>query len=223
MKQIQGLIFDFDGLIIDTESQEFKAWQEIFKAYGGQMTYEQWAHCIGGSWGGFDPCDLLEEQLQKELDREQIHERCRRRSLELIRQQKPLPGVVERLFEAKRMGLKLAVASNSPRWWVQGHLEHIKLLACFDRVICREDITHSKPHPEIYLLAVSSLGINTDEGVAFEDSPNGLAAAKAAGLFSIAVPNAMTKRMDFSSADLVLNTLAELDLKMLGSGTKESA
>ena len=116
------------------------------------------------------------------------------------------------LAGAGHLGLNLAIASSSPRSWVTGHLEALGLLDRFRTIRCRDDVVHAKPAPDLYLSALAGLGLRADEAIAIEDSPNGSAAAKAAGLYVIAVPNGVTQQLRFDQADLVLPSLADLDL-----------
>jgi len=124
-------------------------------------------------------------------------------------------GVRDYVADAKRMGLLLAVASSSSRAWVLGHLERLGLGAQWDAVRTRDDVARTKPAPDLYLSAVAALGVAPEEAVAFEDSANGIAAAKDAGLLCVAVPNALTAGMDLSRADLRLGSLAETPLERL--------
>jgi HAD superfamily hydrolase (TIGR01509 family) len=126
-----------------------------------------------------------------------------------------MAGVREYVADAKRQGLRLAVASSSSRAWVLGHLERLGLRAQWDAVRTREDVARTKPAPDLYLAAVKALGVAPHETVAFEDSMNGIAAAKDAGLLCVAVPNGLTAGMDLSRADLRLASLAETPLERL--------
>lgn len=124
-------------------------------------------------------------------------------------------GVREYVADAKRLGLRLAVASSSSRAWVLGHLERLRLDSDWDAVRARDDVARTKPAPDVYLSAVAALGVAPEEAVALEDSANGIAAAKDAGLLCVVVPNALTAGVDLSRADLRLNSLAETPLEPL--------
>ena len=126
-----------------------------------------------------------------------------------------LPGVRRYLDEARRLGLKTAIASSSGRQWIDEHLERMGIAERFDAIVCRDDVTAIKPDPELYLTAVDRLGVQVPEAIALEDSTNGIRAAKAAGLLCIAVPNTMTSSMDLSQADLRLGSLDEMPLEEL--------
>jgi HAD superfamily hydrolase (TIGR01509 family) len=212
---IRGLIFDFDGLILDTELPDFQCWQEIYQAYGCHLALSAYAVCIGSRTSTFDPYTHLEEQLGRAVDREEIYRQRRHRSLELVAQQPVLPGVREYIAEAKRRELKLAVASSSSRDWVAGHLARLELLPFFDCLKCGDEVTATKPDPELYHAALATLGLRAEETIALEDSPNGVTAAKAAGIFCVAVPNPLTQQLSLGHADLRLSSLTDLPFEQL--------
>lgn len=128
--------------------------------------------------------------------------------LELLKHEQVMPGVRELIEEATTRGVRLAIASSSERAWVVDHLAGIGLLECFEVIACAEDVAATKPAPDLYEKALRSLGVSPDRAIAFEDSVYGVAAAKAAGLFCVAVPNRVTRHLPFSNADLVAETLA---------------
>ena len=212
---IRGLIFDFDGLIVDTETPSFQAWQEVFERRGCQLTLETWADCIGRGQDAFDPCDHLEACLGHPIDHGRICSEEQKREMELIGKQPVLPGVLEVIAAAKRQDLKLGVASSSQREWVIGHLARLGLAEQFDGVRCADDVDHAKPAPDLYRAVLEVLGLHPDQAIAFEDSPNGVQAAKRAGLFCVAVPNALTKTLRLDHADLTLASLEEVTLEEL--------
>lgn len=212
---LQALIFDFDGLIIDTEWPEFQAWREMCHQHGVELTVETWLPCVGrgATTQIFDPYDYLITQLERELDRATIEAECRKRNLELIAIQPILPGVKELIVEAKQRGLRLAVASSSPRPWVEGHLTRLGLIEYFDTLACGDEVVHTKPYPDPYLKALEKLDVDADQVVAFEDSLNGMLAARAAGIFCVIVPGELTQYMTFGQVDLRLTSLTELVLE----------
>jgi HAD superfamily hydrolase (TIGR01509 family) len=211
---LRGVVFDFDGLILDTESPEFTSWQDIFAEHGCALSLEAWSVCIGTA-DVFDPCAHLESQLGRSVDGPALRAERRRRSDALIAAQTPLPGVVDRLEEARALGVRLAVASSSPRSWVEGHLERLGLAAHFACVRCSDHVEVVKPDPTLYRLALEGLAVAPEEAIAFEDSPNGILAAKRAGLFCVAVPNAATRDLALDAADLRVASLAEVTLAEL--------
>jgi HAD superfamily hydrolase (TIGR01509 family) len=211
---MRALVFDFDGLILDTETPEYRAWSELYAELGRELALERWVAGVG-TQGGFDPYAELEEQAGLELDRAALAARKRRRVDELLEHAEPLPGVSELLGRARSLGLPCAIASSSPRGWVEPHLERIGLRERFDAILCREDVPRVKPDPGLYRAAVRALGALPREAVAFEDSAHGVRAAKAAGLYCVAVPCEVTSGLDFSAADLVLRSLGDLSLDAL--------
>ncbi len=173
-----------------------------------------WGDVIGRGASYFDPYRELVARLGHDLDRETVLDRRQVRHRELIAELEILPGVREAVVEAKRLGLRLGVASSSSRAWVTGHLERLGL-AGFDCVRCRDDVAHAKPDPELYLSVCACLRVEPGEALALEDSANGIAAAKAAGLRCVAIPNAMTAGLDLSAADLRIGSLAAVPLAEL--------
>jgi HAD superfamily hydrolase (TIGR01509 family) len=211
---LRALVFDFDGLILDTEGPIFEAWREIYQAHGLDFLPGEWQHVIGRA-AHFDPFDELERRLGRSLDRERLTTERRVRVRELVEAQPLLPGIVEWRGEARALGLKLGIASNSSREWVVGHLDRLGIGDGWDCVRCAEDVRRPKPEPDLYLEVTSCLGVQAEDAVAIEDSPHGVVAAKAAGLYCIAVPNPMTADLDFRGADLRLRSLEELPLTAL--------
>jgi len=209
---MKALIFDFDGLIVDTEVAEFEAWREVYAGHGAELTLEVWADVVGSAQGYFDPVAYLEGLIGRPVDRAKVQAQRRRRTMEIIEELPILPGVLEYLDEARDRGLLLGVASNSSHEWVEGHLARKGLLDRFDVIRCAEDVEKAKPAPDLYLSALSALDARPDEAIAFEDSPHGARAAVAAGIYCVAVPSTLTKHLDFSFADLKLNSLADLPL-----------
>jgi HAD superfamily hydrolase (TIGR01509 family) len=175
---------------------------------------EVWGEVIGRGHEHFDPYQDLVAKLGHDLDREAVLSGRRARHLEMVAELEILPGVREALAEAKGLGLRLGVASSSSRAWVTGHLERLELDG-FTCVRCRDDVKEAKPDPELYLSVCACLGVRPEQAIALEDSANGIAAAKGAGLRCVAVPNPMTVGLDLSAADLRLTSLADLSLAEL--------
>lgn len=211
---IRALVFDFDGLILETETPAHQSWAEIYREHGHELPMDLWHQDIGSDTG-FDPAGHLAALVGEGLDREATQARRDARKTELIAVLDVMAGVREYVTDAKRLGLLLAVASSSSRAWVLGNLERLRLHAQWDAVRTRDDVARTKPAPDLYLSAVAALGVRPNEAVAFEDSLNGVAAAKDAGLLCVAVPNALTAGMDLSRADLRLASLAETPLERL--------
>ncbi len=212
---IRALIFDFDGTILETEGPVFQSWEEVYKAYGCQLSLEEWATNIGTAEEPFIPLDDLEKRLGRSLDRSAIEQRRRQREIELVLSQPALAGVENYLRDAHRLGLKLGLASSSTCQWVTSHLSRLGFLEYFDVVNAGDDVPLTKPDPAVYEITLEQLGVRPEQAVAFEDSPNGVLAAKRAGVFCVAVPNPITRSLSIDHADLHLNSLAEMPLEEL--------
>ena len=210
---IDALIFDFDGVILDTETPDFQTWDAVFRDHGVRLERPVWNALIGrGRGASFDMRSHLEKLSGMRVDWEAVSTERRRRYLERIASSALLPGVVDYIQDAKRRGLKLGVASSSSREWVEGHLRSRDILGCFDCIRCGDDVSATKPDPEVYLSALERMDTRADEAFAIEDSPVGIAAARAADLFCVAVPNPMTRDLPLGEADLVLESLADRPL-----------
>ncbi len=214
---IRALVFDFDGLILDTETSDYQSWQETYQSYGCDLPLSLWVTVIGrGSDDlSFDPYAHLEEQLKRSIDRDVIRSERHTRMTNMIAGQTVLPGVVNYLTEAKRLGLKIGLASSSGCEWVKGHLSRMDLLQHFECVRCADDVTRTKPDPELYQAVLKVLDVQPHEAIALEDSANGALAAKRAGMFCVVVPNSITSGLNFDHADHRLDSLADMDLAEL--------
>ena len=212
---LKGFIFDFDGLILDTEKPGFLAWKEIFDRYGQPFALEDWKKAIGTGPSAFDPAHHLCALVQDSLDPSRLHEEQLSIANTIIRTCPILPGVLGFIREVKSAGRKMAIASSSPRSWVMGHLTLLDLIEFFDTILTADDVLHVKPDPDLFLLALSRLDLAPSEAMVFEDSPNGILAANAAGITCIAVPNEITRTMDVSHADAIVNSFEDLSLAQL--------
>jgi len=215
---LKALIFDFDGLILDTETPEYQVWQTIYREHGFELPHEEWGKIIGGyGISNFDAAEDLARLTQGRLDPVSLRDRHRSESRALTLAQPVLPGVTDYLQAAKRLGLKLAIASSSAHAWVETHAARLGILDCFDKVICSDDVApgRTKPNPDLFLLALDRLAVRNDEAIVFEDSPNGVQAARSAGIFVVAVPNPITSLLSIENANLTLTSLADLSLPEL--------
>ena len=210
---IQALIFDFDGLILDTETPEVQIWQELYAREGQEFPLEEWVRTVVGSAvANLDPVRRLESLTGRKYDHQAIHEQAHKRRLERQSVLPPLPGVADYLDTALNQGLRLAIASSSPHAWVDGYLQRLGFFDHFEAIICREQAAHIKPDPELFLKALQALGVKAEHVLTFEDSPNGITAARAAGLRVVGVANPVTARLGPLDADLNLASLADLGL-----------
>jgi HAD superfamily hydrolase (TIGR01509 family) len=212
---IRAIIFDFDGLILDTEVPIFTSWQELYNSFGGHLSLIDWQHIVGTVSNEEDHFDDLEAQIGRTLDKTDLRPRRRQREYELIDLQAVRPGIAQYLCDARRLGLKIGLASSSPCAWVTGHLARLGLIDYFDCIRARDDVSEVKPDPELYLTVLRDLEIQPHEAIVLEDSPIGVSAARNAGLFCVAVPNPVTAVMPLDHASMRLDSLADLPLEDL--------
>jgi HAD superfamily hydrolase (TIGR01509 family) len=209
------IIFDFDGLIIDTEVPEYQSWREVYEDYGVELSLSTWIPIIGLGSESFDPCAHLQSLVNTPINPVEVKSARTPRHKALIDAQPLLPGVEDYIADAKFLGMKLGVASSSSRKWVVGHLIRLGLAQHFDVIKCKDDVGSAKPDPASYLAVLNDLEISHEDAIALEDSVHGVQAARSAGIFCLAVPNPLTKGSDFSHASLKTESLAELNLREL--------
>jgi HAD superfamily hydrolase (TIGR01509 family) len=220
---IKALIFDFDGLIIDSESPELQVWQEVFAEHGRELGFDLWADLVGRPGNHFDLYSYFHQQINPAADIDALRKERRARVIALTEAQPVLPGVQDYLHGASAMGLKVGLASSSSGGHVRGHLARLNLLGYFHTTKCFEDTETHKPEPGPYRAVLDDLGVAADEAVAFEDSPNGVTSAKAAGIFCVAVPNPVTCHLPLDHADHRMESLADEPLERIlarASGAK---
>ena len=210
-KPLQGILFDFDGLILDTETPIFQAWQDKFQEYGKELLLEEWAEILGKSGKEDGPIEEFLRAIKKESEQQAILDEVSRKELDLVVKKKPLPGAEELIKKAKQNGLTLGIVSSSDQKWVHSHLKRLGLWEYFDHTSCAEEVDQAKPDPALYQLGLKKMNGVPEKVIVLEDSPNGVLAAKRAGLFCIAVPNSLTRQLPFFSnggtPDLILDSL----------------
>ena len=213
---IRALVFDFDGLILETETPAYQAWAEVYREFGHELPKELWLEYIGREGGWFDALAYLEGLIGPRDDRDAIQERRDARKTELVMAVAETAGLRALLTDARARGLRLAVCSSSTPTWVLGHLDRLDLRAFFDHIQCRDrPELRAKPAPDLYLAACAGLGVHPEEAIAFEDSRNGMLAAQAAGMRCVVVPNELTIAMDLDGADHRFESLATVSLQTL--------
>lgn len=210
---LQAIIFDFDGLILDTESLLYQAWADVCRSLGVTLSRHVWLSYVG-TRNAFLRYDDLEKELGRPIDREAVQTDYENRTEVLLAAEPIRPGILSYLKEAEQRGLKTGIASNSDRSWVTGHLQRLGLTPYFPHVACGNEVSNPKPAPDVYQGIMEVLGVQPHSAIALEDSPPGVESAKAAGLFTVAVPNPLTKEMDLSAADIVVDSLATFTLDM---------
>ena len=214
---LKALIFDFDGLILDTEIPEVLAWQSIYKDHGFELPVDEWEKTVGGyGLSNFDAAEHLMCLSSGRLDIASLRSRYREEADVMIHANPVLPGVMNMIGQAKDAGLQVAIGSSSTHSWVDTHAKRLGIFEHFDHIVCADDVPpgRTKPNPDIYLKALSQLNVKNDAAVVFEDSPNGVLAAKRAEIFVVAVPNSLTIKMGVSG-DMTIPSLAALSLKEL--------
>ena len=212
----RALILDFDGLMLDTERAVFEAWREFYQEEGQHLAVSDWLSAVGYV-NGFDPRAHLEKLTGRGFHWPDHDSRLSQRTLELVRDLPPFPGVRALLENGARLGYRLGVASNSSADWVLPGLKRLGVRDFFTVVRTRESVAHHKPAPDVYLAALSDLGVALPPmgSLAFEDSEPGVRAAKAAGLYVVAVPNDLTRDQDLSLADEIRDTLEGYELPVV--------
>lgn len=219
---VQALLFDFDGLILDTETSLLTAWTEEYAAAGIALDPATWHVAVGFDQPAADRLAELAAARGAGFDAEAAHRRCIDRHHELIRGEELRPGILDYLAEADRLGLRSAVVSSSPMWWLREHLGRFDLIERFAFLCAGDEVERTKPFPDLYRLALDRLEIGPGSAIALEDSIRGVGAAKAAGIYCVAIPNAVTVGQSFVDADLVLPSCLDLPLAELIAGTQSS-
>lgn len=199
-----GLVFDFDGLLVDTETVVFHGWQQLWREHGLELRLEEWQACVG-TCGGFDPLEPFKDWASSRQS--ELVERHEALADEGVRNLGLRLGVRRLLSDAAALGVPMAVASSSHRAWVERWLGHFGLRACFSAVCTGDEVARVKPHPDLYLLALERLGLPPAGVLAFEDSLNGYTAARRAGLTCVVVPNLVTAGMPFPAECVRLEDL----------------
>lgn len=226
---LRAVIFDFDGLILDTETPEVRAWQKIFRSRGAEFPDAYWIHAIGRGADQIQetPVELLERQLGYPCVKGEIEAEYERLRLSAIEASECLTGIRELIRELKSAGLKLGVASSSRHQWVDRHLFRLGLFNEFQAIVCADDVELAKPFPDLYLAACQQLGVDPSETIAIEDSPNGIRAARSAGLICIVIPNPCTVQLNLSEASHRVDTAKDIShaslSTLLESGAAEYA
>lgn len=210
---IKALVFDFDGLMVDTETPAYHAFCKVYAEYGKELPLEMYAQCVGTSFDVFNPYTYLAEILQHSVNPEVIRKQVDVCYKELLQHIQPRPGVVDYLTEARELGIKIGLASSSFFNWIEPYLTKFDMHHFFDLICTADLVKQVKPDPELYLLSLQKLEVKAEEAISFEDSLNGFAAAKKAGLHTVIVPNEMTSTFPFEYFDLKIPSMKSMSLK----------
>jgi HAD superfamily hydrolase (TIGR01509 family) len=211
---IKTLIFDFDGLLIDTETPAFTSWQKVYSDHGQELTLELWQNAIGRASGtGFVPLEYLATLIGNTFDSQAVRAKRNEHKMQLCEQEKLRPGVLEMLDQATTLWLACTVASSSPREWVEGWLEEHDVLKHFAFTKTGDDVQNVKPAPDLFLSVAEKLSVKASECLVFEDSPNGTLAALNAGMPCVVVTNPVTEGLEFPKHLLKLKQMDEMGLE----------
>jgi HAD superfamily hydrolase (TIGR01509 family) len=208
---IDALVFDFDGLLMDTETASLRVWQYVWRWHGLELDLAAFFAPHGGDVVA-DRYAALAAAVGPDYDQSASHAARIAYRDELHATLELADGISAWLDEARDLGLRLAVASSSPRDWIENHLSRIGYLDRFELLACGDEVSSAKPAPDVYLLALSRLGVAADRAVAFEDTVHGVAAAKEAGLRCVAIPHPHADPVLFTAADVLLTTASDLPL-----------
>lgn len=205
-----AVLFDFDGVLVDTEWAIYQAWLRTFHKHGHDLPLEMYTRCIGSDFATWSPKTHLEELSGLAFDWHDLDERRQEEILRDLTHEGTMPGVIGLLDQLARVEIRRAVVSSSSHHWVDGWLEKLAFADRFETVVCRGDAPRIKPAPDLYQEGARRLGLDPSVCLVIEDSLNGVKAAKAAGMTVWVVPNRVTAGLDFSLADRVFPSLAEL-------------
>ena len=207
----KAIIFDFDGLLIDTESVWYECFKEVLQEYEVDLPLAEFSKVIGTHDSVL--YSYIQDNVKVQVESSHIEEAVQKMFEWKMGQPVLRPGVKDYLESAQKLGLKIGLASSSSLKWVEGYLKQLDIHHYFDVIRTREDVVHVKPDPELYRKAVEGLGVKAPEAVAFEDSLNGLQAARKAGLRCVIVPNAVTADLPFTDYSLRIESMENESLE----------
>ncbi len=204
-----AVLFDFDGVLVDTEWAIYQAWRNTFVDHGHDLPLEVYTRCIGSDFATWSPKTHLEELSGLNFDWHDLDARRQEIIMRDLTHERTMPGAIDLLDRLAHAGRRRAVVSSSSHQWVDGWLEKLEFAGHFETVVCRGDAPQIKPAPDLYIEAAKRLALEPAECLVIEDSLNGVKAAKAAGMSVWAVPNRVTSGLDFSAADRIFSSLME--------------
>ena len=215
---LKAVIFDMDGVLVDTEPLSDSHFQKLLKErFNVEVKKEYFQKFRGTTGHHFWP--VIIEEFKLNTSPEEIMKLTRPSYLEFLRKSNlnAIAGVSELIDSLLKENIKIAVASSASSIRIKTLLEIIKLSDKFEIIISADDIKNSKPHPEIYLAAAKSLGLDPKDCVAIEDAQKGVASAKAAGMKVIAYKDPVHNLQDLTEADLIIKEFSELNTRKLSS------
>jgi putative hydrolase of the HAD superfamily len=211
-----AVLFDFDGILVDTEWAIYQAWLRTFQRHGHDLPLSLYTRCIGSDFDAWSPKAHLEDLTKLGFDWVELDAARQIEIRSELEEEGPIDGVLELLGAIKGRGIPQAVVSSSSHGWVDGWLEKLGLQHLFTDVICKGDAPRIKPAPDLYLAAALRLGVEPGECLVIEDSHNGLLAAHKAGMRTWIVPNRVTAGLDFSLAENVVGDFRKLREELIG-------
>lgn len=206
---IKAVIFDMDGLMIDSEPFHYEAFNEIFKKFGKELPQED----NNTYFVGISDDDAAPKMIEKYNLPIEPKDLVREKQVvfqELIKNITPQPGLMELLNTLQEKGYKKAIASSTALDDIEIIISALGITRYLDGYFSAQQVLHGKPAPDLFLYAAEKLGVQPKECVVLEDAPAGITAAKAAGMVRYAIPSRETKGKDFSSATKVLASLHEV-------------
>lgn len=206
----RAVLFDFDGILVDTEWAIYQAWLDTFRSHGQDLPLSLYTRCIGSDFDAWSPKTYLEDLTQLGFDWLEMDAERQVAIRSALEKEGTIEGVMDLLVEIGESGIPAAVVSSSSHNWVDGWLEKLDMGRYFMEVVCKGDAARIKPAPDLYLEAANRLGVPPGECLVIEDSLNGLVAAHAAAMKVWIVPNRVTAALDFRQADKVLADFREL-------------
>ncbi len=204
-----AILFDFDGVLVDTEWAIYQSWRRLFEVHGQPLPLDIYTRCIGSDFATWSAKTHLEELTGLDFDWHDLDARRQQEILDDLSSEPPMAGAIQLLDKLVAAALPCAVVSSSSHNWVDGWLDKLGLAGYFQAVVCRGDAPRIKPAPDLFLEAATRLGCAAADCLVIEDSLNGLLAAQAAGMQTWMVPNRVTGGLDFSAADQVFHSLAD--------------
>ncbi len=212
---LQAVIFDMDGVMIDTDIIHSRAFEKLLLELGitPEKNEQGTVHISGmtteGTW------EVFKERYGFEADISELSRKKQQIVMDAMQHVQPMPGLLKLLKDLKKHNIRLAVATSAQQNRAKLAIDKLGIASYFATVVTAKDVALGKPAPDIYLVAAKKLGLDPAACVVLEDAPAGVQAGAAAGIKVVAVPHQYTRRMDFSLASLVVDSLEELDYKKL--------
>ncbi len=215
---IKAVIFDMDGLMVDSEPLQSLAFEELVKSYGKTPIPHEHGLMQMVGLGGDDNYIMVREKHNIEDNISVLREKRLPIYFKILGEKvTPMPGLLELLKLLKKEEFKTAVASSSHMYQINLVLEKLNIASYFDKLVSGTEMPHHKPSPDIYLEAAKQLDLEPRECVALEDSSVGVQSGNSAGMKVIAVPSTYTITQDLSKADKIVNSLTEVTLDLIHS------